>query len=179
MGLVALKRFENLSWTLGENSVRTVVHVRSFEGTIGPTKRWDITKPFSLDTIPKLPLANVLTTKAPLGLISRQLDEMLSTWFSPHKINYKWPKGFLVPKFMMYDGVSDPFIPFDALLVVNDAGYRQWCVVQSLSDQPWWSNFFLVPLTLAKFYQFLLGCLRGFCRPLFMFYSPKVKYKHT
>ena len=34
---------------------------------------------------------------------------MLSTPFSPRVINYEPPKGFLVPKFSVYDGFSDPF----------------------------------------------------------------------
>ncbi|RVX04697.1 hypothetical protein CK203_024983 [Vitis vinifera] len=47
--------------------------------------------------------------KAPLGSISQRLDDMLSTSFNPHIINYEPPRGFLVPKFTMYDGMSDPF----------------------------------------------------------------------
>ena len=34
---------------------------------------------------------------------------MLSTPFSPRVINYEPPKVFLVPKFSVYDGFSDPF----------------------------------------------------------------------
>ena len=34
---------------------------------------------------------------------------MLSTPFSPHIINYKPSRRFMVPKFMTYDGTSDPF----------------------------------------------------------------------
>ena len=34
---------------------------------------------------------------------------MLSTPFSPHTINYKPSRRFMVPKFMTYDGTSDPF----------------------------------------------------------------------
>ena len=46
---------------------------------------------------------------APLGSISRRLDDMLSTLFDPHIISYEPPKGFLVPKFTMCDGIRDPF----------------------------------------------------------------------
>ena len=34
---------------------------------------------------------------------------MLSTPFSPHVINYEPSRGFIVPKFMTYNGTSDPF----------------------------------------------------------------------
>ena len=45
----------------------------------------------------------------PLGSISRQLDDMLSTPFSSRIINYEPPRGFLVLKFSAYDWSSDPF----------------------------------------------------------------------
>ena len=47
--------------------------------------------------------------KALISLISRRLDDMLSTLFGPHIINYEPPRGFLMPKFAMYDGMSYPF----------------------------------------------------------------------
>lgn len=47
--------------------------------------------------------------KAPLSSICRMLDDILSTPFDPYIISYKLPKGFLVPMFTMYDGMSDPF----------------------------------------------------------------------
>ena len=50
-----------------------------------------------------------LVSKGPLDSISRQLDDMLSTTFSPHIINYESPRGFMVPKFSTYDGTNDPF----------------------------------------------------------------------
>ncbi|KAL6345033.1 hypothetical protein AAG906_007764 [Vitis piasezkii] len=45
----------------------------------------------------------------PPGSISRQLDDMLSTPFSFHIIDYEPPREFIVPKFSAYDGSSDPF----------------------------------------------------------------------
>lgn len=48
-------------------------------------------------------------TPTPLDSISQQLDDMLSMLFSPHVINYKSPKGFIVPKSTMYNGASDLF----------------------------------------------------------------------
>ena len=41
--------------------------------------------------------------------VNRRLDDMLSTSFGPHIINYEPSRGFIVPKFTMYDGTSDPF----------------------------------------------------------------------
>ncbi|RVW99603.1 hypothetical protein CK203_021507 [Vitis vinifera] len=49
------------------------------------------------------------TGKAPLGSIIRKLDDMLFMSLGPHIIGYEPPKGFLVPEFTMYDGMSDPF----------------------------------------------------------------------
>ena len=34
---------------------------------------------------------------------------MLSTLFDPHIINYESSRGFIVPKFMTYDGIGDHF----------------------------------------------------------------------
>ncbi|RVW27404.1 hypothetical protein CK203_095434 [Vitis vinifera] len=45
----------------------------------------------------------------PPSSISRRLDDMLSTPFSPRIIKYEPPRGFIVPKFSTYDGSSDPF----------------------------------------------------------------------
>ena len=45
--------------------------------------------------------------KATLNSISRQLEDMLSTPFGSHIISYEPPKGFLVPKFTMYNEMSD------------------------------------------------------------------------
>ena len=45
---------------------------------------------------------------APPGSISRRLDDMLSTPFSPRIIKYEPPRGFIVPKFSTYDGSNDP-----------------------------------------------------------------------
>ena len=52
---------------------------------------------------------------------------MLSTSFDPYIINYESLKGFLVPKFTIYDGTSDLFdhiMHFRYLItldIVNDA----------------------------------------------------------
>ncbi|RVW31668.1 hypothetical protein CK203_092741 [Vitis vinifera] len=65
--------------------------------------------------------------RAPLGSISRWLDDMLFMPFDPHIINYESSKGFIVTKFMAYDGSSDPFnhiIHFRQLMTLdigNDA----------------------------------------------------------
>ncbi|RVW53310.1 hypothetical protein CK203_088509 [Vitis vinifera] len=47
--------------------------------------------------------------RPPIGSISKRLDDMLSTPFCSHIINYEPPRGFLVPKFSTYDGTNDPF----------------------------------------------------------------------
>ena len=41
--------------------------------------------------------------------VSRRPDDMLSTPFSPHIINYEPLKGFMVPKFSTYDGTNNLF----------------------------------------------------------------------
>ncbi|RVW25288.1 hypothetical protein CK203_110567 [Vitis vinifera] len=41
--------------------------------------------------------------------ISRRLDDMFSTSFNSHIINYEPLRGFIMPKFSVYDGFSDPF----------------------------------------------------------------------
>lgn len=57
----------------------------------------------------ELPLAQYPMLKAPLGFKSRWLDDMLSTSFDLHIINFEPPRGFMVPKVTMYDGTSDLF----------------------------------------------------------------------
>lgn len=49
------------------------------------------------------------TVEASLDMIGRRLDDMLSTSFNPHILSYESPMGFLVSKFTMYGGTSDPF----------------------------------------------------------------------
>ncbi|KAL6343216.1 hypothetical protein AAG906_021014 [Vitis piasezkii] len=44
-----------------------------------------------------------------LSALSETIDDMLSTPFSPHIINYEPPRGFMIPKFSTYDGTNDPF----------------------------------------------------------------------
>ena len=61
------------------------------------------------------------------GFVNQRLDDMLSMSFDPHIINYESSKGFIVPKFTMYDRTSDPFdniIYFKQLMTLdirNDA----------------------------------------------------------
>ncbi|RVW55115.1 hypothetical protein CK203_066976 [Vitis vinifera] len=82
-----------------------------------------------------------------------ELDDIISTPFSPHIINYEPSRGFIVPKFTTYDGTSDLFdhimhfrqlmtldIGNDALLChyqdveYQDAGER---VTQRLHETVW------------------------------------------
>ncbi|RVW61066.1 hypothetical protein CK203_045809 [Vitis vinifera] len=83
------------------------MHIRCLEGAVGPTKTGGTTK-LSTSTVGVASYARA-HKKAPLGSISRRLDDMLSTSFDPHIISYKPPRRFLVPKFTMYNGTSDPF----------------------------------------------------------------------
>ena len=58
---------------------------------------------------PKQRQAETPADRAPLDSVNQRLDDMLSKSFDPHIINYKPSKGFTVPKFMTYDGTSNPF----------------------------------------------------------------------
>ena len=65
-----------------------------------------------LDWPPHQPLPQMggnIMSRGPLGSISRRLDDMLSTSFNPHIINYEPSRGFIVPKNFAFDGSSDPF----------------------------------------------------------------------
>ncbi|RVX09239.1 hypothetical protein CK203_015469 [Vitis vinifera] len=55
------------------------------------------------------PTRRNIPNEPPIGSISKRLDDMLSTPFCSHIINYEPPRGFLVPKFSTYDGTNDPF----------------------------------------------------------------------
>ena len=63
-------------------------------------------------------------TRAPLDSISRWLDDMLSMPFDPYIISSEPPRGFIVPKFTLYDGTSDPFdhIIYHRQLMTLDIG---------------------------------------------------------
>ncbi|KAL6323132.1 hypothetical protein AAG906_027402 [Vitis piasezkii] len=70
------------------------------------------TTPIIEDWPPHPPLQQLggdMVSRGPLGSISRQLDNMFSMPFFSRIINYKPPRGFIVPKFSVYDGSSDPF----------------------------------------------------------------------
>ena len=78
--------------------------------------------------------------QAPPDSISWRLDDMLSTPFDPHIISYELPRGFVVPKFIMYDGTSDPFdyiMYFKQLMTLDIGNDVLMCKVfpASLHDQ--------------------------------------------
>ena len=50
-----------------------------------------------------------LAIRAPLGFVSWRLDDMLSTSFGPHIINYELSRRFIMPKFTTYDATSNSF----------------------------------------------------------------------
>ena len=96
------------------------------------------------------------TGKAPLGSIIRKLDDMLFMSLGPQIIGYEPPKGFLVPKFTMYNGMSDPF---DYLL-----HYRQLMTLDIGNDillyKVFPSNFH--GSTLSWFHQFPQNSINSF-----------------
>ena len=70
--------------------------------------------PIISDRPPHPPLQQVradMVSRVPLppSSISKRLDDMLSTSFSSHIINYEPQRRFIMPKFFAYDGASDPF----------------------------------------------------------------------
>lgn len=81
---------------------------------------------------------------------------MLSTVFDPHIIGYEPPKGFLVPKFTMYDGTSDPF---DHLL-----HYRQLNTLNIGNDVLFYKVFpaSLHSLALLWFHRLLQNSINSF-----------------
>ena len=95
----------------------------------------------------ELPPTNNPTTKAPFCSISRQLDDMFSTSFGPHIINYELPRGFQVPKFTMYDRIIDHF---DYLIHFRDV---LLCKVFMVN---------LHGLTLSWFHQLLQNSINSF-----------------
>ena len=50
-----------------------------------------------------------LVNRGPPNSVSRRLDDMFSTPFTPYIINYEPSRGFMVSKFSTYDGTNDPF----------------------------------------------------------------------
>ena len=73
--------------------------------------------PFTIAIIsewPSYPLkqwrAGTLVDQASPDSVSWRLDDMLSTLFDHHIINYEPLRGFMVLKFMTYDGTSNPFV---------------------------------------------------------------------
>lgn len=117
-------------------------------------------------------------TWAPLDSISWWLNDMLSTPFSPHMINYESSKGFVVLKFMMYVGMSDPFnhiMHFRQLmtLYIRNDGLMCKVFLANLHNPT-----LLVPLSLTEFCEHIPRYLRSICGPLPTFRSPKAEHKH-
>ena len=68
--------------------------------------------PFITDWPPHLPVQQQigdLVSRGPPSSVSRRLNDMFFTPFNPYIINCEPPRGFMVPKFSVYDGTSDPF----------------------------------------------------------------------
>ena len=58
---------------------------------------------------PPVQQVRVLIDRGLPHFINRRLDDMFSKPFSHHIINYEPSRRFMVLKFMIYDGTSDPF----------------------------------------------------------------------
>ena len=44
-----------------------------------------------------------------LGATIRRLNDMMTMPFAQHILMYEPPKGYTIPKFVLYDGAYDPF----------------------------------------------------------------------
>ena len=82
---------------------------------------------------------------------------MLSMSFNPHIISYEPPKGFLVPKFTMYDGTSDPFdhlLHYQQLMTLDFRNNVLFCKVFPTS---------LHGSTLSWFHHLPQNSINSFC----------------
>ena len=73
-----------------------------------------------------------LSTAKATATWDRRVDNMLSTPFDPHIINYEPSRGFIVPKFTMYDGTNDLFdhiMHFKRLMTLNIGNDALLCKV--------------------------------------------------
>ena len=103
-----------------------------FEPSSSPTLQGHATRPL-MARVGKDP-----SHTAPPGSISRRLDDMLSTPFSPRIIKYEPPRGFIVLKFSTYDGSSDPFnhiMHYRQLMTLDIGNDRLLCKVFPASLQ--------------------------------------------
>ena len=74
----------------------------------------------------------VSSMRAPPDFINWRLNDMFFTSFDPHIINYKMPREFVVPKFTVYDRMSDPFdhiMHFRQLMILNIGNDALMCKV--------------------------------------------------
>ena len=127
----------------------------------------------------KLQQAEALMMRALPNTISRRLDDMLSTPFRPHIIHYEPSSGFVVPKFMMYDEMSDPFdhiMHFRQLMTLDIGNSAMMCKVfsTSLHDQAL-SWFHRLSQNSVNTFQ---DVLETFVGHYLCFACPKAKHKH-
>lgn len=81
---------------------------------------------------PRQQQARAPVIRVPPSFVSRWLDGMLSISFGPHIINYEPSKGFIVPKFMTYERISDSFdhiMHFKQLMTFNIGNDALLCKV--------------------------------------------------
>ena len=62
--------------------------------------------------------------------------DMLSSPLGQHILDYKPPRGFVIPPFAMYDGSSDPYdhmLHFNQVMILNTGDDKLLCKVFSAS----------------------------------------------
>ncbi|RVW66361.1 hypothetical protein CK203_065176 [Vitis vinifera] len=67
------------------------------------------------------------SNELPLGVTTRHLNDMMKTPFTQHILMYEPLRGYIIPKFIMYDGTYDPF---DHLM-----HYRQMMMLDINNDE--------------------------------------------
>ena len=104
------------------------------------TSKWPSQPPRQQTEVP--------TTRAPHDSVRRQLDDILFMSSDPYIISYKPPRGFVVPKFTIYDITSDPFdhiMHFRQLMTLNIENDALICKVFPASlhgqDLSWFHRF--------------------------------------
>ncbi|RVW52903.1 hypothetical protein CK203_089623 [Vitis vinifera] len=107
----------------------------------------------------------------PIGSISKRLDDMLSTPFCSHIINYEPPRGFLVPKFSTYDGTNDPFdhiMHYRQLMTLDIGNDALLCKVFPANLQGQTLSWFhrLPPNSVGNFRDLSEAFVGQYCAPL-------------
>ncbi|RVW62558.1 hypothetical protein CK203_063142 [Vitis vinifera] len=120
-------------------------------------------------------------TRASPNSINQRLDDMFSM-FSPHIINYEPPRGFVVPKFTMYNGMSDPFdhiMHFRNLMTLDIGNGALMCKIFKRSISPGMPFFESIakkpPITMDDLFSISYERLLPHIRDLSDFRSEPIK----